>query len=165
MPLRFVIALLALPPGGERLLPAVTGVGAVRVGAGAGRRAAGAVRGHARRLLNVYLVRDLRQRRLPLPERPEPLAGELGPAARRLVPHDREVRAAAEVLRDGDRRVQVEDDVPPAARDEDRLARLLEDLHRPAVAGPRRVLRSGVYHIEPGYRLVLLLAAGHHGDF
>lgn len=95
----------------------------------------------------------------------KPLVGELGPAAGRLVPHDGKVRAAAEVLRDGNCRVKIQHHVPPAAGYEHGLSRLLEDLHGLAVARPGRVLRSGVYHVEPGYCLVLLFASDHYGDF
>lgn len=49
-------------------------------------------------------------RRLPVP-----LPGQFGSSTDRLVPHDGEVGGAGEVLGDGDRRVQVEDHVPPAA--------------------------------------------------
>lgn len=46
---------------------------------------------------------------------PVPLPGQFGSSTDRLVPHDGEVGGAGEVLGDGDRRVQVEDHVPPAA--------------------------------------------------
>ena len=46
---------------------------------------------------------------------PIPLPGEFGTSSDCFVPHDGEVGRAGKVLSDGDRRVQVEDDVPPAA--------------------------------------------------
>lgn len=92
-------------------------------------------------------------------QRSEPAPGQLGPAPDRLVPDNREVGPAAEVLRDGDRGVQIEDDVPPAARHEDGLARLLQDLDGAAVRGPRGVLGARVDQVEPGDGLVPLLAA------
>lgn len=46
---------------------------------------------------------------------PIPLPGKFGSSADRLVPHDGKVGGAGEVLSDGDRCVEVEDHVPPAA--------------------------------------------------
>lgn len=46
----------------------------------------------------------------------------------RLVPDDGEVGDGAEVLRDGNRVIEVEHNVPPASRHKHRLTRTLDDL-------------------------------------
>ncbi len=91
-----------------------------------------------------------------LPQRLQPLRRQPRPAANRLVPDDGKVGKAAEVLRDGDGVVEVEDDVPPAGRHEDRLAGLLDDLQWLELCRPVGRLRSRVYHSEPGDGLVHL---------
>lgn len=45
---------------------------------------------------------------------PVPFPGQFGTTAHCFVPHDGEVGAAGKVLSDGDRRVQVQDHVPPS---------------------------------------------------
>ena len=73
------------------------------------------------------------------------------------MPDYREVCSAGEVLGDGDGGVEVEDDVPPAARDKDRLSGLLNTLNRLISPGPVTGLGLGIDHVEPGDRLVPLL--------
>jgi len=59
---------------------------------------------------------------------PVPLPRELRSSTHGFMPHDGEVRSRAEVLRDRNRCVQVQDDVPPAAGHEYCFTRPLEDL-------------------------------------
>ena len=54
-----------------------------------------------------------------------PLFGKLGPTAHRLMPDNREVCDATEVLGNSDRLVHVEHHMPPAAWDEHGLSRPL----------------------------------------
>ncbi|RUS76905.1 hypothetical protein EGW08_015344, partial [Elysia chlorotica] len=89
---------------------------------------------------------------------PQPLARKLWSAAHRLVPDDGKVDHAAEVLCDGDRVVEVEDHVPPAARDKHSLTGTLEDLHLGTHTHKVRTLYLGVNVCEPSDGLVLLFA-------
>ena len=57
-----------------------------------------------------------------------PVAGQFWPASYCLVPDHWEVGHAAEVLRDCDCVIHVEDNVPPTARNKDRLSWSLENL-------------------------------------
>ena len=72
------------------------------------------------------------------------------------MPDYREVCSAGEVLGDGDCGVEVEDDVPPPARDKYRLPGLLNTLNGPISSGPITGLCLGVDHAEPGDCLVSL---------
>lgn len=90
-------------------------------------RVAARVRCEAGALLQIDGGRHVRQLRLLVLEHAQPFARQLWPAAHRLVPHHREVGFAAEVLRDGHGFVQIEDDVPPAARHEHSFAGFLQD--------------------------------------
>ena len=73
------------------------------------------------------------------------------------MPDYREVCSAGEVLGDGDGGVEVEDDMPPAAWDKNRLSGLLDTLNGLISGGPVTGLRLGVDHVEPGDGLVSLL--------
>jgi hypothetical protein len=158
---RLVVGLSSLLLGGDGLLAAVAvlRVGGIGVRTGTGGGIARAVGGHPRWLLYVYPVGQLGQVLLLLPQSPEPLPRQHRSASRRFVPHDWEIRPAAEVLCDGDRRVEVQDDVPPPSGNEDGLARLLQDLDGLAVARPRWLFCFRVNKVKPSYCLVPLLAA------
>ena len=58
-----------------------------------------------------------------------PLLGEFGPPSDGLRPHQREVCDAAKVLSDGDAVVQVQNYMPPATRNKDRLSRTLQNFN------------------------------------
>ena len=73
------------------------------------------------------------------------------------MPDYREVSSAGEVLGDGDGGVEVEDDVPPSARNKDRLTGLLNTLNGLISPGPVTGLGLGIDHVEPGDGLVPLL--------
>ena len=88
------------------------------------------------------------------PDRGQPLVGvvQVAPATPEVDeagPADgAEVPRLGVVLGDGDGDVEVEDDVPPAARHDDSLPGPLDALHRPAAGRPaaRRPVRTGGQH-------------------
>ena len=72
------------------------------------------------------------------------------------MPDYREVCSAGEVLGDGDCGVEVEDDVPPPARDKYRLPGLLNTLNGLISPGPVTGLGLGIDDVEPRDGLVHL---------
>lgn len=78
---------------------------------------------------------------------------------------NREVCFAAEILRNGDGVVQVQDNVPVAARNENSFAGLLQYFDGLTVLRPVDLLASWVNLAEPGDGFVSLLATNGGGDF
>lgn len=81
----------------------------------------------------------------------QPLFGQFWSPPDGLVPHDGEVRFAAEVLRHGYRVVHVQHHVPPSSRDEYRFARSLKDLQLEREGWPSIRLREVMAVIEALY--------------
>src|SRR5437870_1510099 len=74
------------------------------------------------------------------------------------MPNDRKICKTAEVLCHSYSIGQIDDDVPPAPRDEHSFAPLLQDLKRFKLLRPIRGLGFRVYHIKPSDGFICLFA-------